>query len=596
MPRPIRILLIGIFSLFVLHSAAARPVPAVAITNVEVLDATGAAPWRGTVVMRDGRILAAGPRVSVPRGARVIDGKGHALLPGLHDVHTHWTPRGTPSALPEIAALYLAAGVTTVLDFHQPPEAYVLRREWLDQVPSPHVKLIARMSTPGGHGADWSDESMTKWVATPESARRAVNELLPYEPDYIKVFTDGWRYERSPEETSMNEETLTALTEAAHEHGIRILTHTVTSSRGALAARAGIDIIAHSLQDRYLREEELADIVASGLAYAPTLAIYEPHRPGAPELDLQSAAVQMRIWKYGVAEENLRRLFEAGVPVALGTDAGIGGLLHGEATLRELELLVAAGLSPTDALLAGTVRSARALGLSDDRGTIAAGMRADLVLVDGKPWEAISDIRNVSLVFVDGELLYDAANPPAPLPATLPPRPAPALIDDFERADGRTTIDTLPVTDLDFGMERSVITHARRPRDGGGHALSVSARMARKDNPMAGVLFPLSRGSVIPADVTRYEGVSLEIFGEGDYTLRILTLRGFWEASFAAGSGWQAATIPFADLSFAGSVDPAPAWDGDDLLKIGIMVSRESGETAWFEIDNLGFYKADQAQ
>ena len=592
MPRLLSVLLIATLCLIGQQFAFAKPGKVTAITDVEVFDATGAAPWKGTVLIRDGRIIEAGPKVKAPRGAKIIKGQGRALLPGFYDVHTHWGPRGTPSALPDVAAKYLSSGVTTVLDFHQPPEAFAPRRDWLTQVPSPHVNLVARMSTPGGHGADWSDQSTTKWVSTSDSAERAVQELIPYEPDFIKVFSDGWRYGMSPEETSMNEETLEALVAEAHEHDIRILTHTVTSMRGALAARAGVDIIAHSLQDRPLTEEEAAEILASGIFYAPTLAIYEPRRPGAPELDMESAAVRQRVWKYGVAEQNLRTLFEAGVPVALGTDAGIGGLVHGDGTLREMELFVAAGLTPADALIAGTATSARALGLDQDRGQIRAGQRADLVLIKGKPWENISDVRNISMTLVDGSVLYDAANPPKPLPPTPEPRAASELIDDFERADGRTAIDTLPVTDLDFGMERSVITYVRRPREEGDHVLSVSAQMARKEDPMAGIIFPLSRGSVVPADVTAYEGVTTELFGDGDYTLRILTLNGNWEADISAGEGWNKIEVPFGEFKFSGNADPVPAWTGKDLLQVGIMINRESGEMAGFEIDDIGFYPA----
>src|SRR3546814_4325904 len=95
------------------------------------------------------------------------------------------------------------------------------------------------MSTPGGHGADWGDTNTAKWVATAESARREVQALQPYRPDYIKAFADGWRYGQLPEETSMNVETLAALADEAHKHGQRVLTHTVTVERGKLAAVAG---------------------------------------------------------------------------------------------------------------------------------------------------------------------------------------------------------------------------------------------------------------------------------------------------------------------------------------------------------------------
>ncbi|HAY06552.1 MAG TPA: amidohydrolase, partial [Hyphomonas sp.] len=182
---------------------------------------------------------------------------------------------------------------------------------------------------------------------------------------------------------------------------------------------------------------------------------------------------------------------------------------------------------------------------------------------------------------------------PPPPPLSLPAIAAKPVIDDFEREDGRTALDTLAVTDLDFGAERSVIASARRPLPEGGHALSVSAQMARKTSPMAGIIFPLRRGSVAPTDVTGFDGVSLDLFGEGDYTLRILTLSGYWEASISAGKGWQALSAPFSAFKFAGNPESAPVWTGKDLLQVGVLASRPGGESAWFEIDNIGFYSAD---
>src|SRR3546814_16800105 len=91
----------------------------------------------------------------------------------------------------------------TVNDFHQQPEAFAPRRAWLADIYAPHVNFVARMSTPGGHGADWGDTNTTKWVATAESARREVQALQPYRPDYIKAFAAGWRHGQLPEETPM---------------------------------------------------------------------------------------------------------------------------------------------------------------------------------------------------------------------------------------------------------------------------------------------------------------------------------------------------------------------------------------------------------
>ncbi len=116
--------------------------------------------------------------------------------------------------------------------------------------------------------------------------------------------------------------------------------------------------------------------------------------------------------------------------------------------------------------------------------------------------------------------------------------------------------------------------------------------MARKDMPVAGIVFPLSRGSVMPVDATAFAGVSLDLFGEGKYTLRLLTLSGYWEAEVSAGPGWQRLEVPFSAFAYSGG-GARPAWTGRDLLQVGVMVSRPAGENAWFEIDNIGFYTAD---
>ncbi|MDF2900613.1 MAG: amidohydrolase, partial [Phenylobacterium sp.] len=267
----------GILTIAGVAHAESRPL---AIMGATVFDATGAAPRVANVVIKDGRIAEVGPGVKAPRGASVINAKGKALLPGFFDVHTHWTPGGDPRITPEIANAYIAAGVTTVNDVHQQPESFAPRRQWIGTMAAPHVNFVARMSTPGGHGADWADTATTKWVNTPQAARKEVQALVSYKPDFIKAFTDGWRYGASADNTSMDEGTLTALVDEAHRNNIKVLTHTVTVERGQIAARAKVDIIAHSLQDRELDQTTIDLLKAAGTAYAPTLAVYDPNKGG----------------------------------------------------------------------------------------------------------------------------------------------------------------------------------------------------------------------------------------------------------------------------------------------------------------------------
>ncbi|MDP3853700.1 amidohydrolase family protein [Phenylobacterium sp.] len=572
-------------------SAAVAAEPVTAIVGATVFDATGAPPRVATVIIREGRVAQVGAKVRVPRGAKVIDAKGKALLPGFFDVHTHWTPGGDPRVTPAIANAYIAAGVTTVNDFHQQPESFAPRRRWLGSLAAPHVNFVARMSTPGGHGADWADEATTKWLSSPQDARTEVKALVPYKPDFIKAFTDGWRYGVSADNTSMDQGTLSALVDEAHKNDIRVLTHTVTIERGAIAARAKVDIIAHSLQDRLIDAETVALIKAAGAAYAPTLAVYDPDKSGREQPD--TPARRHSITKFGYALGNVKALSDAGVNVVLGTDAGMPGTPHGVSTLREMELLVKAGLTPTQALMAGTSNSARALGEIADRGTIEAGKRADLVLISGAPWNDIADVRKIERVFVDGAPVHGARfKAPAANSATaMPAIKVAALIDDFERADGRSSLDTLRLNDMDGGIDRTLQVAQVIDRAGAGHALSLAARMAAKDDPSAGVIIPLSRGSVEPVDARAFRGVRFEVRGAGTYDFDINTTNSKWRAEVTAGGDWRAVEVPFGALRrAAGRGQATGPWTGDDLLEVEFAGSRGPGEKLWLEVDNVTFY------
>jgi len=569
---------------------AAPPVTKpLAIVGATVFDATGAPPRKATVVIENGRIVAVGPDVKVPRGAQVLDAKGQALLPGFFDLHTHWTGGGAPSTTPQIATAYVSAGVTTVNDFNAAPESFAPRRQWLSTLVAPHVNFAARVSTPGGHGADWADTATTKWVNTPEAARAAIQSLAPYKPDLIKAFTDGWRYGASPDNTSMDGWTLSALVEEAHKQGLKVFTHTVTVERGAVAGKAGVDVITHSLQDRPLDDEALAAIKAGGTADTPTLAVYEPVKPGEPARDPADPKNRQSFRKFDIALANAKRLHDAGVTLGLGTDAGMPGTPHGAATLHEMELLVRAGLTPAEALIAGTADSAKLMNLAADRGTIAPGQRADIVLIKGEPWKTIADVRNTDRVLIDGKLVFGPGAPPlsANQATAMPSVPAKALIDDFERPDRRSSLDTLRTDDPDGGMDRTVEISQVIARGTEGRALSIAARMAIKAKPSAGVIIPLSRGSIQPVDASAFKGVRFEARGDGAYALGVTTTSGRWSAPFSAGTAWRTVEIPFSALKAArGKGD----WTAKDLTEVELMGGRAAGETLWLEVDNVSFY------
>jgi imidazolonepropionase-like amidohydrolase len=575
--------------------AAPAPMKNYAIVGATVFDATGAAPKIETVLIRDGRIADVGPGLTVPSGYIRIDAAGEALLPGFYDLHTHWTAGGQPAVTPAIANADVAAGITTVADFNSAPESFVARRAWLSALIAPHVKICARLSTPGGHGADWADAATTKMIVTPGGARLAIDQLVAYKPDcFGEVMTDGWRYGVMPNDTSMNEDALIALVDEAHKNHIPVLTHTLRISKGAEAGRAKVDVIDHALQDRDIDDETIQAIKQGGSFYAPTLAVYEPNKPGRKQMFAPSDpryVQSMRKWDYAL--HNTKRLYDAGVPIALGTDSGMPATPHGKSSLREMELLVQAGLTPTAALIAGTANSAKAVYEIADRGTIEKGKRADLVLLKGKPWENIKDVETTDRVFIDGALAY---GPGAPSPNPITPPPAitvAALVNDFERPDLRTNLDTLTVTEPDGGIDRTTEIIDLEPREGGGHALSMMAKMAVKDDPQASVVIPLTRGSIVPADIRQYKGVKFDIRGDGPYEVDFNTLDGTYTATVTGTGKWQSVSVPFGDLKRAKEGRPqfkADGWTGNNVTEIQIKAIRKSGEKAWMNLDNVSFY------
>lgn len=599
------------------------PIPAepeTLIAGATVVDGTGAAPRRADVLIRGGRIAAVGEGLEKPLGGAVIDARGMALLPGLFDIHTH-VPYATAGRLtadwPKNLKAYLYCGVTSVADFGTYPETFEPMRRLIRTgvFPAPRLTFAARITTPGGHGAEGGrGDFFSLEVLTPRDARAAIRQLLPYHPGAVKVFTDGWRYRAAPEMTSMQEATLAALVDEAHANRLPVLTHTVTLERAKIAARAKVDVIAHGVGDTFADDELARLMKASGTWYVSTLAVYERERHGPlPQLvaatlepeALQSLRQQAAVASFSPALtrrwenllHNVAALHAAQVGFGSGTDAGMPGTYHGYASLHELELLVQGGLTPLEAIAAATGNSARALRVDSERGTIAPGKLADLVLVEGEPWRRIEDIEIVRRVFLGGReidrerLRREIAAPGiTPIPAV----PARELIENFEAAGGRSSSGTLWVNSTDSGHDHSQMSFTRTLRAPHNHALTVLARMSQKARPFVRVELPLTPGAVEPANASRFNGIAFDARGEGEYTLTVRTREvrdgDHFAASFQAGARWHRVRIPFAVLRQRHGKENLPAADAG-LLSLSFEIARKAGERAWMELDNLRFYR-----
>lgn len=594
--------------------------PALLIRHARVFDGTGAPAVIESVLVEGDRIVAIGSHLKTPHGVRKIDAQGLTLLPGLHDLHTHLRSPAydAPEDLGKAYAGYLLRGITTVNDYSVSGEMIAPIRAMTQQpggLWAPHLNEAVRLGVPGGHGTEFGwGRFFTLEATTPRAAHVAMATALPYRPDVIKVFPDGWRYGRDPDLNNMNRPTLAAIVNDAHGAGIPVVTHTVTLNGAKVAAAAGVDSVVHGVGDAPV-DDELIDLMkAHHTAYVSTLVVYEPQEDRSftsgewasfspPEQARESARMAKPPAKieaydsarWAILRDNLKRIHSAGIPIGIGTDAGISGVYHGPGAIREIVWLTRLGFTPAQALVAATRTSAAIMGQDKDHGTIAPGMRADLVLVDGKPDEAIEDIWNVRRVWVSGrEVPLDAlraqiaSDNATPMPVDVMTGP----IDSGRRADGRTDLDTLPVEGTEEGTDHSHIDMLRPDvQQTGERPIFTVAQFGAAPRPFAQLVLPLTRGAIHVADARSFTGITFTVRGAGDYALRLesygLSERNWFRASFTADAATTTIRLPF--TAFASRRDGATL-DRAALRALRFELSGKPGGKAWLELGDIHFY------
>jgi imidazolonepropionase-like amidohydrolase len=384
------------------------------LCNATLIDGTGADPRAGmTILVQEKRIEAVGPEgsVSYPKNSVVYDLGGGCVLPGLIDAHLHSAYTGDPDLgnfviknLPSYfviratvhARKLLHAGITAVRDAGSLDYADIALRKAIDEglVPGPRLRACGYgLKMTGGHGDSFYSpmvEVIQPGMANnADEARKVARMNLKMGADHIKIISASGGVMSAGTEVGAAQftvEEMQAAVDVAHKAVKRVMAHLHGTQAIKNALLAGVDSVEHG---SLLDDEAIEMMLERGTYLVPTLLaayriIEHGEAGGIPDYAVRKAKEIREKHK-----ASFQRALNAGVKIAMGTDAGTPYNIHGE-NLNELPLMVEAGMTPMQAIVASTRMGADLLDLSDQVGTIEPGKLADIVVMDGNPLEDIN--------------------------------------------------------------------------------------------------------------------------------------------------------------------------------------------------------------
>lgn len=398
------------------------PSTTIALVGARVIDGTGAAPMaNATILISNGRIERIGPAASlkIPAGATRIDVAGKTIIPGLVNAHGHLGhgDRALPvrDQIIQQLKLYPRFGVTTVYALGDDGVESVRVSEENGKAPLDRARLYVSGERAIGQTVD--------------DARKVIAERHGQRVQFIKTGMSGRANDMTPEVYS-------ALIDEAHKRNLRVAAHLVNLADAKGLVNAGLDVIAHSIRDRDVDAAFIADLKRRNVGYIPTLTrdlsvfqyestpdyINDPFfLRGLPLYTAQIGRVKdpalhakvkanpgtLRAkQQFDQALRNLKLLSDGGVTIAMGTDSGTGtGRWQGYFEQVEMELMVKAGMTPMQTLVASTGNAAKVMGIDKEVGTLQPGKRADFVVLTADPLADIKNTRAIESVWIDGKAL-----------------------------------------------------------------------------------------------------------------------------------------------------------------------------------------------
>ena len=442
------------------HAAQPAPDrPSLAIVGATVVAPGGATTPDATVLVVGSRIEAVGPssRVKVPAGATRLEAKGAFVVPGLVDAHVHFFQSGGLYTRPDgfdlrafraypeeqrlirehlddTLARFLRNGVTSVADLGGGFWGFDVRDRARDNPHAPRVAMTGPLiSSVTRRELDLGDPPVIQ-CSTPEEARALVRREAERKPDYIKI----WFIVSLEQPVAKNRPVVEAAIQEAHGLGLRVAVHATELITARAALESGADILVHSVDDAEVDESFLRLARERKAVYIPTLTVrggyqrtlrqkldltFEELTRGDPWvigtlLDLAHIPAEKLPERMRRAREkpaslgldpvmakNLIRVLRAGITVAMGTDSGNIGTLHGVGVLREMAAMEEAGMKPVEVLQAATQGGARVMGREKELGRVVPKALADLLVLDADPRAGTRALSRIRRVVKDGQLI-----------------------------------------------------------------------------------------------------------------------------------------------------------------------------------------------
>src|SRR5271154_6967568 len=437
--------LAGMGAVFVAGAQQPAPMQTVLLHDVRLIDGTGAPPQEHvSLLLRNGWIEKIGEMMIVPKGVQVRELSGKTVMPGLISAHSHlglivddaessatgYTRENVTAQLKQFERY----GVTTIMSLGLNRDlVYELREEQrAGRLGGATIFTAGRgIGVPGGAPGLPAAADQIYRPATADEARKDVDELAAHRADIVKIWADKG-HGTMPE---MTPEIYKAVIDEAHQKHVRVAAHEYALEDAKQLVADGVDVLAHSVRDQVVDDAFVQSMKQHKVWYVPTFTVDESffvyaghpefmqseffqqaagpklmakfNAPGYAEKINQDLQTAQHRKDFALGQQNLKRLFDAGVNVGFGTDSGaLPGRIPGFAEHHELELMVQAGLTPMQAITAATGENAKLLN-SPDRGTIAVGKRADLLVLDADPLVDIRNTRKVVAVYHDGRSISD---------------------------------------------------------------------------------------------------------------------------------------------------------------------------------------------